>query len=255
MINLKLQSSNASWGRALAGRSFQSNVIDARKQCVLRLSAAADALELANRKDAAGERLMHQTSKPRRAHKEENPDGIYWFESQERLYRLYDYCRQDVEVERELFNRLPSLSPVEQAIWQLSYQINVRGFHIDRAFAEAARKIAEAAAPEIDAEITEITAGDVTGVNQVAKLLAWLQDHGCTLRKLDRVRSSASSRKSFRHRCSARSSSGSAAPKLRLKRSTPCLPVRVLTIVFAAASAITAQQPVGGAVKAFKLKT
>ena len=32
-----------------------------------RLSAAADALELANRKDAAGERLMHQTSKPRRA--------------------------------------------------------------------------------------------------------------------------------------------------------------------------------------------
>jgi hypothetical protein len=29
-----------------------------------RLSAAADALELANRKDAAGERLMHQTSKP-----------------------------------------------------------------------------------------------------------------------------------------------------------------------------------------------
>ena len=31
-----------------------------------RLSAAADALELSNRKDAAGERLMHQTSKPRR---------------------------------------------------------------------------------------------------------------------------------------------------------------------------------------------
>src|SRR5262249_5696453 len=34
-----------------------------------RLSAVADALELNNRKDAAGERLMHQTSKPRRAHK------------------------------------------------------------------------------------------------------------------------------------------------------------------------------------------
>ena len=32
-----------------------------------KLSAAADALELANRKDAAGERLMHQMSKPRRA--------------------------------------------------------------------------------------------------------------------------------------------------------------------------------------------
>ena len=32
-----------------------------------RLSAVADALELSNRKDAAGERLMHQMSKPRRA--------------------------------------------------------------------------------------------------------------------------------------------------------------------------------------------
>ena len=71
-----------------------------------RLSAAADALELSNRKDAAGERLMHQMSKPRRPHKDENPDGIYWFEDRKRLDRLYEYCRQDVEVERELFNRL-----------------------------------------------------------------------------------------------------------------------------------------------------
>src|SRR5262249_43059535 len=82
--------------------------------------------------------------------------------------------------------RLPPLSPTEQAIWQLSHQINVRGFHIDRAFAEAARKIAEAAAPEIDQEIQEITGGDVTSINQVAKLTAWLQDHGCSLKTLDR---------------------------------------------------------------------
>ena len=64
-----------------------------------RLSAVADALELSSRKDAAGERLMHQTSKPRRAHKDEDPDGVYWFEDRERLDRLYAYCRQDVEVE------------------------------------------------------------------------------------------------------------------------------------------------------------
>src|SRR6516165_9767510 len=41
-----------------------------------RLSTAANALELSNRKDAAGERLMHQTSKPRRAHKNENPAAV-----------------------------------------------------------------------------------------------------------------------------------------------------------------------------------
>jgi DNA polymerase len=151
-----------------------------------RLSAAADALELSHRKDAAGERLMHQTSKPRRAHKDENPDGVYWFDDQERLDRLFAYCAQDVRVERELYNRLPPLSPAEQAIWQLSHLINVRGFCVDRIFAEAARKIAEQAAPEIDQEITEITAGDVTSINRVGRLTAWLQDHGCSLQKLDK---------------------------------------------------------------------
>jgi DNA polymerase bacteriophage-type len=151
-----------------------------------RLSAAADALELCNRKDAAGERLMHQTSKPRRAHKDEDAVGVYWFEDDDRLRRLRDYCRQDVEVERELFDRLPPLSSTERAIWQLSTTINTRGFRVDRAFAEAARQIAQAAAPEIDQELTEITDGAITGINQVAKLLQWLQEQGCTLQKLDK---------------------------------------------------------------------
>ena len=147
-----------------------------------RLSAAADALELVNRKDSAGERLMHQTSKPRRARKDEDPAGTYWFDDAERLQRLGQYCRQDVETERELYGRLPSLSPTEHANWQLSCRINDRGFHVDRDLVEAARRIAEAAAPEIDSELAEITGGAVTTVNQVARLLQWLQVHGCTMR-------------------------------------------------------------------------
>ena len=151
-----------------------------------RLSAAADALELANRKDAAGERLMHQTSKPRRARQDEDPGIIHWFEDPDRLNRLYEYCRQDVEVERELYTRLPSLSPTEQALWILSSKINQRGFCVDRKFAEAARKIAQAAAPEIDAKLAEITGGAVTKINQIARLLQWLQQQGYTAKKLDR---------------------------------------------------------------------
>ena len=151
-----------------------------------RLSSAADALELANRKDAAGERLMHQTSKPRRPHKDEDPTAIYYFDDPDRLQRLYDYCRQDVEVERELYSRLPSLSPVEQTLWALSCSINSRGFCVDRKFAEAARQIAQAAAPELDAEIAELTGGAITKISQVARLLQWLQELGCTAQKLDR---------------------------------------------------------------------
>ena len=151
-----------------------------------RLDAAADALELANRKDAAGQRLMHQTAKPRRPHKDEDPAGTYWFDDAERLERLYNYCQQDVEVERELYQRLPALSSSEQQLWELSCRINERGFCVDRKFAEAARRIAQAAAPEIDQELAEITGGVVTGINQVARLTAWLQQQGCAVEKLDK---------------------------------------------------------------------
>jgi DNA polymerase len=151
-----------------------------------RLSAAADALELADRKDTAGDRLMQQMSKPRRPRQGEDPNQTYWFCDDDRLQRLYGYCRQDVEVERALFNRLRRLSAAEHELWQLSCCINERGFCVDRQFAEAARRIAQAAAPEIDAEIGDLTTGGVTGINQVARLLAWLQQQGCTMAKIDR---------------------------------------------------------------------
>ena len=112
--------------------------------------------------------------------------GSYWHEDVERLERLYSYCRQDVEVERELSDRLPPLLPAEQERWTLSSAINDRGFFIDRGFAEAARKIAQAAAPEIDAELAELTAGAATAINQVARLLKWLQERGYAGKSLDK---------------------------------------------------------------------
>src|SRR4029077_17671903 len=151
-----------------------------------RLGAVADTLGLTFRKDTAGERLMHQLSTPREPGKEGAPTGAYYFDDPERLDRLYSYCKQDMEVERELHDRLHPLSDVEQAQWVLSSQINIRGFHVDRQFAEAARRIARDATPEIDAELAELTAGVVTRINQVARLLQWLQQQGCPAQKLDR---------------------------------------------------------------------
>ena len=143
-----------------------------------KLSRLADALELANRKDAAGEKLMLQMARPRKRRKDETAEGLLYFDDRERRARLGKYCCQDVEVEREIYNVLRALLPSEHALWVLSSKINDRGFHVDRGFAEAARKIAQAAAPEIDAELAEITGGAVTGINQIAKLLKWLQAWG-----------------------------------------------------------------------------
>ena len=52
--------------------------------------------------------------------------------------------------------------------------------------AEAARKIAKAAGPEIDDELAEVTGGAVTGVNQIDKLQAWFKQNGCAVKDLQK---------------------------------------------------------------------
>lgn len=151
-----------------------------------KLGLLADALEFTHRKDAAGERLMHQMSKPRKARFGEDPEGTYWHEEPDQIARLSDYCCWDVECEREADDRVPPLSAAEQAAWVLSNKINNRGFHVDRKFAVAARKIAREAAPEFDAEIAEITFGAVTAINQVQKMKDWLATQGCVADSLGR---------------------------------------------------------------------
>jgi DNA polymerase len=143
-----------------------------------KLKNVAKALNLQHQKDEAGERLMHQTCKPRKPRKDEDPNGIFWFEDDDRLARLGRYCEQDVRVERELHSRIPMLSTFEHRLWLLSNKINDRGFHVDRQFAEAGCEIACAAAPEIDAELAEVTDGAVTGVHQIAKMKRWLGEQG-----------------------------------------------------------------------------
>jgi DNA polymerase bacteriophage-type len=149
-----------------------------------RLGMLADGLNLTNRKDRGGERLMHQMSKPRRVRKAEDPNGVYYFDDPDRLERWQSYMCQDVEVEREVYQECPPLPPTEQLLWQLNCIINERGFLFDRALAKAAKQIAAAAGPEIDAKLADITGGTVTGVNQIARIQNWLREQGYSLESL-----------------------------------------------------------------------
>ncbi len=142
------------------------------------LEDATEALGLSFQKDLEGRRVMLQMAKPRRPRKGENRDRIYWYDDPERRVRLSDYCKRDVEVERQLYKRLPPLSPDEQALWILDAEINRRGFHVDLELALAAQKLVHAEQEAIDAEITSLTDGRVTSINQVAKLQAEIQNHG-----------------------------------------------------------------------------
>ena len=65
-----------------------------------------------------------------------------------------------------------------EALWRLDAIINRRGFYVDLDLAKATRKIVHAEQEAIDAEITELTGGRITSINQVAKLQALLGELG-----------------------------------------------------------------------------
>jgi len=69
-----------------------------------KLELVAKALELLHQKDRAGQRLMFMMSKPRRPRKDGDPEGLYWLDDEDRRQRFYEYCREDVEIERELIS-------------------------------------------------------------------------------------------------------------------------------------------------------
>jgi DNA polymerase len=129
------------------------------------LEGAAAALGLPVQKDREGHRLMMQMAKPRRPRKGEDPELTYWHDDPERRQRLAEYCKRDVEVEREIYRRPPPLSDAEQALWVLDAEINGRGFHVDVELAESAQSIVRAELKAIDAEIAVLTGGKITSVN------------------------------------------------------------------------------------------
>ena len=148
------------------------------------LDSVAEVLELSVRKDAQGARLMRLMSRPRKPRAGEDPNGIYWHDDPEKLERLYAYCRNDTDVERKAYHRLPRLADSEEALWILDATINQRGFHADGALLEAASCIAAAAGQAVQDELIRITAGALTSTDQVKALLAWLAEHGCQVKNL-----------------------------------------------------------------------
>lgn len=139
------------------------------------LADAASALNIGLSKDAIGQRLMLQLAKPRRV----EADGtIVWWDDKEKLNRLYAYCRQDVEVERAIDERLRPLSETELALWHLDQEINDRGVLVDEELCTAASAVVASAQKEIGTQIRELTGGAVSSYTSVGQLIAWVNEQG-----------------------------------------------------------------------------
>jgi RecA-family ATPase len=150
-----------------------------------RLKTVATVLQLKHQK--ADDKLMRKMARPRKPRAGEDPASVYWHDDPEDIKKLHAYCRQDVEVERELHHRLVPLMPEEQVLWQLDARINDRGFHVDGKLLDAAIHVSEKVQDEIVAELVQLTGGAVGSVNEVAKLIAWLAANDCEVTGADKT--------------------------------------------------------------------
>ena len=138
------------------------------------LEDAALALGLKFLKDTEGRSLMLRMARPRRM---EDGRPIWWAEP-EKLARLYEYCRQDVRVERALGERLLPLSDYERRVWLMDYRINQRGILADLETASAAVAMSEKVKDAGDQEIARITNGEVQTHSALLAFKGWIADHG-----------------------------------------------------------------------------
>jgi DNA polymerase len=128
------------------------------------LKDAARALELPMQKQEAGQRLIKLYCVP--GHKEEIPADDWAL--------FLDYCRMDVEVERQLPQFLRDLTDSEWQDYWANERINDRGVPVDVPFAIAAQAYGKDIKIEADRQISVLTSGEVPNARSRSKRNAWL---------------------------------------------------------------------------------
>ena len=138
------------------------------------LEGAAAGAGIKKQKDLAGGRIMLQLSKPKAT-----KDGkAVWHDDPEKFRRMYEYCRQDVEVERELFKRLLKLTNREREVWELDFEINNRGVYVDQEAIEAATKLIEFEKKRLMKRIQEISGNQIATPDAVFQITKYLKSRG-----------------------------------------------------------------------------
>ena len=139
------------------------------------LAHAAPALGIKAEKDMKGNRIMLQLSKPRGV----DHGKIVWWEPEdvpEKFEHMYRYCMQDVNVEREIFRRVQSLSPYEQKTWILDQKINNRGIYIDVKAAKTAIDLVELEKDRLNTEMKRVTHNQVGTCNAVSQIKSYFEN-------------------------------------------------------------------------------
>jgi len=127
------------------------------------LGDAAIFMDANQQKDTRGRYLIQKLCKPTRKGGFENDPEL--------LKELFDYCKQDVRTEMAIGSVLRPLSNVEQAIWELTQRINLRGVPVDPNELHNAVLAVVRAQDALDNECVALTGFKPS---ERAKLLDWI---------------------------------------------------------------------------------
>ena len=144
------------------------------------------ALDLPYRKNEEARKAMLRLSRPQTAKKRKKPGDP---SARERdLVLLRERCETDVMSTRATYNhpRVKPLLPEERQQLLLDARINARGIRANVAFLEAGRNLAISERNAVNTRLNELTAGVVTSVDQVKRIIQAINARGHDLTTLDK---------------------------------------------------------------------
>jgi hypothetical protein len=150
------------------------------------LGLRCEALGLPYRKDPEARKAMIRLSRPQTAKKRKKPVDPAAREHD--LALLLGRCKSDVPATRAAYNspHLRPLLPEERLQLLHDATINARGVHANVPFLEAAHTFAVQERNAVNTRLNELTAGRITSVNQVAKIMEAVNARGHDMTSLNK---------------------------------------------------------------------
>ena len=189
---------NATFERTCIGRMLGKELDPLQWECTmaqcarcglpLSLGEAAKALGLEVQKMTEGKKLIKQFCLPHEATLLGGSERVLPTDDLKGWQTFKDYCRMDVEVERELDKALAWLEPTqdEKALYALDQRINDRGVLVDMQLVDNAARMDTIYKARLNAEAQRIT--KLSNPNSAAQLKTWIK--GRTGLELDTLRKS-----------------------------------------------------------------
>jgi len=149
------------------------------------LSKAGEVLNLQNKKNPDGDRLLKKFAMPRKPTAKDKRTRIRPEEDPVDGPLLYAYNERDIIAEAEASSRIPDLEGEELQFWFADQECNHRGVAVDVPNINNCIAIINEAHTRYNSELARITHGEVQRASELAKLVAWFAKYGVGFASLD----------------------------------------------------------------------